>query len=239
MGRKQWRTRTRGTARQKGVKFLIDGESTQTKKIRLPKANPRDINVNVKVTIAPTKEMRERRKAVEAARAKPKQEERPIGILDPRTHPLRVHEVESKIPLQAPEGIGREHAVAAEGVHQEVTISGKEYQPRAMEEACKLTETISGAMEKRAEKAKERRAEKREEKRYQEQKAEKEKERQKKEREESLQKQEKWKKEQEDKRKAEAEKRRKANEERAKKWGLRADKKSSAKDAPKVAEKHK
>jgi hypothetical protein len=228
---KKWRTRTRGTKRQKGLHFVIDGTSTQTKKLRLPRVNPRDINVNVTVTMS--KEMRERKRKAESERMQKKGEEAPIGILDPRTHPLQVHKIEERIstPLRAPEGIGKEHV--AEGVHQEVTVSGAR-EPSAMEETGKLAETISGTLEKRAERAKERRAEKREEKRYQEEKAERANEKAKKEREEALKREEKWKKEQEEKKKTEEKEQLKKV-----KWIKRAEKKTYAKEALKVADKQK
>jgi hypothetical protein len=240
--KKQWRTRTRGTRKQKGVHFVIDDTSTQTKKVRLPKVTPRDLNVSVTVNLS--KEIRERKKRAEEAR-KPAKEE-PLRILDPRTHPLRVHEIEDRIetPLRAPVRVGEAGRVAVpagyahggEGTTVEVGSihMGEERQPSAIEETGKLLDTASGAMEKRAERAKERRAEKREEKRYREEKAEKAKEKAEKDRKEALERQEKYKKEQEAK---------KQKEEKAQlrkvKWAKRVEKHSYAKQAQKVAAKEK
>jgi hypothetical protein len=231
MGKQQWRKRVRGTKRQIGKSFVLDRESTQTKKIRLPKADPaRDINVNVNVTLSPTKAMRLSRKAVETEKKKA-EEERPISILDPRTHPLRVHEIESKIPGALPIREGIETPVS--GFQQEITVGGQR-EPSAMEEIGKLAETGSGIIEKRAVHAKERRAERVEEKRYQEGKAEREKERAEVERKEAVERQDKWKKEQEAKKKA-------SDEAKMNKWIKRADKDKGlyAKDAVKVAKKQK
>lgn len=239
MKKPKWRTRTKGTSRQKGVHFIIDSTSTQTKKVRLPKVTPRDLNVSVTVNLS--KDIRERKKKAEAAIKKPIEEE-PLHVLDPRTHPLRIQQYEERLAQEK----AQEQAVAskeagkiAEGTKVEVGSihMGGERQPSAMEETGKLLETASGVMEKGAKRARANRAERREEKRYQESKAERQKEKAQKEREEALKREEKWKKEQAEKKAREDIQHKK--KEAMDKWIKKADKHSYTKEAQKVAQKAK